>query len=115
MTPVSLGGITMADHLRRSLRRLAIATVLLYLALIAGGVLVYIDQRNTANALCTFRQDLERRVLASTDFLKDNPKGVPGIPPRYIVLSINNQTKTITALKSLNCDPSILPTGKEKL
>lgn len=106
MTPDSVGGITAASKLRRSLRRLAIATVILYLALIAAGVKVYSDSKNTSDALCTFRQDLVTRVLASTDFLRDHPKGIPGIPPKFILESIANQQRTITSLKDLHCPTS---------
>lgn len=109
MTPDSVGGKTVADQLQRSLRKLAIATVLLYVGLIAGGIKVYLDAKNTNDALCTFRQDLIVRVLSSTDFLKKHPKGIPGIPPKIILEGISNQQKTITALKDLNC-----PTAEEK-
>lgn len=107
MTPDSIGGNTVADQLRRSLRRLAISTVILYLALIGGGIKVYLDSKNTTDALCAFRQDLITRVLASTDFLRDNPEGIPGISPKIILEGIANQTRTITALKDLSCESPV--------
>lgn len=103
MSPDSVGGKTVAEQLQRSLRILAIATVFLYVGLIIVGVRVYLDSRNTADALCTFRQDLERRVIATTDFLKENPKGIPGIPPRFLLESVANQQRTIVSLQSLDC------------
>lgn len=103
MSPDSVGGKTVAEQLQRALRRLALATVLLYVGLIGGGIKVYLDAKNTNDALCTFRQDLVVRVIGSTDFLKKNPEGIPGIPPKIILEGISNQQKTITALKDLNC------------
>lgn len=103
MTPESVGGRTVADHLIRSLRILAVMTVLLYLGLIAGGIKVYLDAKNTNNVLCTFRQDLIVRVLASSNFLEDNPKGIPGVPTKVILEQIKNQQRTITALQGLDC------------
>ena len=108
MTPdktMAKEGRTVADQLQRSLRILVLATVVLYVAIGGLGVKVYLDSKNTTNALCAFRQDLERRVLASTDFLKENPKGIPGVSPRLILQGIENQQRTITALKDLNCKP----------
>lgn len=113
MSPDSVGGRTVAEQLQRSLRRLAIATVILYLALISGGIKVYLDGKNTTNALCTFRQDLVVRVLGSTDFLKEHPEGIPGISPKIILEGISNQQRTITALKDLNCPEVPIP-KKEK-
>lgn len=116
MTPTTLevtqggnNGRTVADLLRRGLRRLAICTAVLYVALIIGGILVYLSNQNTLAALCSVRQDMEQRVLATTDFLKDNPEGFPGVDTKTILANLANQQRTINALKSLNCDYTLIP------
>lgn len=95
---------TTATELRRSLRALQITTVVLVLILVGAGIKVYLDGKDTKDALCTLRFDLATRALASTAFLKDHPNGVAGIPPKQILESIYNQQRTIVALKDLNCE-----------
>jgi hypothetical protein len=94
---------TTQDVLRRSLRRLALATVLLYLILGGLWLKVYLDQKNTTKTLCTLRDDLRKRVDASVNFLADHPNGVPGIPAKTILDGIKNQRDTIIALNGLDC------------
>lgn len=62
------------------------------------------EASNTRHALCTFRGDLERRVQSSRDFLRDHPKGIPGIPSVTIRTGITNQQRTIDALQDLECE-----------
>lgn len=114
--PPETRGLETATVLRKSLRRLAIATTVLYLVLIAGGLKVYFDARNTTRALCTLRDDLTRRVQASTQFLKDHPNGIEGITPKLVLDGIANQTRTIKSLEGLSCDtipklPPLPPTN----
>lgn len=115
MTPDTVGGKTVAESLQRSLRRLAVATVVLYLALISGGLKVYLDGKGTVDALCAFRQDIERRALASQDFLEEHPSGLPkaGITPKLILEQQANYQRTITSLKGLECEPLVIPKKKE--
>lgn len=87
----------------RSLKRLTIATVILYLVLIAGGIKVYVDSKNTTDTLCIIRDDFQQRVDTSFRFLKDHPKGVPGFPPGVILKWGNQQQQTLNALNHLNC------------
>lgn len=100
-------GKEVAVTLNRSLRGLIIATIVLYLVLAVGGILVYSQGRTTTQALCTFRDDLTLRVVNSIKFLKEHPNGIPGIPPRTILEGIQNQQRTILALKELSCDTDI--------
>lgn len=99
--------LTTQDVLRRSLRRLMIATAVLYFMLVAGGLKVYLDSRNTTQTLCSLRQDLEVRVAGSIKFLQENPNGIPGVPVKTIAEQIANQQRTIDALKNLDCDTTI--------
>lgn len=98
-------GLGTAAVLRKSLKRLVWATVLLYVVLFAIGLKVYLDGRNTTKALCTLRTDLQVRVNSSIDFLSEHPEGIPGISPKMIRDGIENQQRTISALQGLDCPP----------
>lgn len=89
--------------IRRSLRVLVGATVLLYV--VVALILLYTWRTSEANrsALCTLRIELERKVARSTEFLIKNPNGVPGIPAATIRAGIDSETKTIEALGDLDC------------
>jgi hypothetical protein len=56
-------------------------------------------------ALCTLRLDLVHRVEGSKAFLATHPRGFSGIPARTIQAGIDNQQRTITALRVLKCPP----------
>lgn len=104
-----------AEALRRTLRLLVIATAVLYLVSFAWGIKVYRDGQATEETLCAFRADLITRVVQSAAFLKDHPKGTPDIPAETIISGINNQLRTITSLRGLNCSdiapvPTPIPT-----
>ena len=111
--------------LRRALRWLTTATVVLYLALTGIGGYVYVvgtsqSQRlvdtavelhevATTNhaALCTLRRDLETRVEALREFLEDNPNGIPGLSPVAIRHRIEDLEQTLDALDILECSPVV--------
>jgi hypothetical protein len=100
-----------AMALRKTLRMLVVSTVILYLVLIGLSVKIYLDGRETNEALCTFRVDLITRVTQSITFLSEHPKGAPGIPVKTIVDGVNNQVRTINALSGLRCTtPLPVPT-----
>jgi high-affinity Fe2+/Pb2+ permease len=96
------------------LRRLVMATVILYLVLVGFALYIFVDAAHRReeiavvateanDALCALRQDLERRVAASEAFLEENPEGIPGLSPKIIREGIENQTRTIVALNELSC------------
>lgn len=95
-----------AEDVRRTLRWLVIATVVLFLAL--GGTVVYVlvQAGNTNTVLCTYRADLATRVVTTTEFLRDHPKGIPGVPTKLLLDQIANQQRALLAFKDLSC-----PTG----
>lgn len=104
------GGADIAEDIKRNLRLLTRATVGLYLVVIVvSGYLWYQNKtqgdRNTG-ALCALRQDLERRVAASEDFLSRNPHGFPGISAATLQKSITDQQRSIVALSGLHCAPA---------
>lgn len=59
--------------------------------------------RQTNEALCTFKADLERRYLAGVEFLDRNPDGIPGVSRADIARSLSNQKATLEALATLEC------------
>lgn len=61
------------------------------------------NQQSNTKALCAFRADLQSRVTSGNKFLKDHPKGIPGISPTLIRTSIKNEQSTINSLSSLVC------------
>jgi predicted negative regulator of RcsB-dependent stress response len=102
------------QSIKRSLRTIAISTVLLYCCLAVVGIagwqirvndLKHVNAIATQNqtALCALRTDLEQRVETAKQFLLDHPNGTPGIPDVTIRQSITNQESTIDALSNLNC------------
>lgn len=103
-----------ADEIRTALRRLVVATIVLFVVQAAVVAWVWIDASDrrealatvalsTNHALCVLRSDLEQRVADSTQFLVDHPEGIPGIPIETIKQSIDNQKRTIDALSDLRC------------
>lgn len=57
----------------------------------------------TNHALCTLRSDLQRRYDAGTEFLENNPSGIPGLSAQEIARSLANQRSTLDALATLEC------------
>lgn len=104
--PVPVDPMVVLEEIRWTLRRLVAATIVLFVALIGGGVYVYLDADRTGDALCALRVDLEVRVNANKDFLIRHPKGIPGVKPAEIQTGIKNQERTIDALGNLSCPPS---------
>lgn len=61
------------------------------------------EGRRAAAALCTFRDDLARRVADSQAFLRSHPDGIPGVPASLIRNSIQNEQATLASLSDLSC------------
>lgn len=89
--------------IKDTLRNLMIATAILYVCLLGAGAYVFIENASTTRAICALRSDLELRTQTSKAFLKDHPKGIPGIPAKQITESIENQERTINALDNVSC------------
>ena len=60
-------------------------------------------------ALCALREDLHRRIDAAQRFLENNPGAIPGIPPKEIRESIQNQRRTVAALRVIDCTEIVVP------
>lgn len=56
-------------------------------------------------ALCTFRQDLERRVRTSEKFLEEHPgpEPIPNLSRETILRGLVAQRNTVASLASLRC------------
>lgn len=54
-------------------------------------------------ALCTLRQNLERRGQQGNQFLREHPNGFSGISRAVIVKSIRDTRGTVRALNDLKC------------
>lgn len=92
-----------AAAIKKSLRGLVIATIILYLAMLGIAGYAWWTAHKNAEALCAVREDQERRVTASLQFLADNPDGIPGISAAQIKTSIENSKRTVEALSGVNC------------
>lgn len=92
-----------ARSLRRSLRRLVVATVAVYLFLAAIAIKATVESQQTNAALCALKGDLEARVSQSDNFLKTHPNGFAGIPASAIKVGVESEERTIRALHILSC------------
>lgn len=91
---------------RRSLNVLTGLTVMLYAAAMLTMFLYVIPQQSKTNdALCTFRNDLQTRVVQTQEFLRDHPEGFPGVPSGTLQQSLAGQIRTVASLSALDCPP----------
>jgi hypothetical protein len=96
------------EPIRKTQRRQTRAMVASFVLIALLGGYVAKGATETVDSLCALRTDLEVQVQASEDFLRDHPKGIPGITPGTIQLGIERQRHTITALSPLSCGGSFL-------
>jgi hypothetical protein len=106
--------VKVLEEILRVQQRMTRATVALYLVLaLFGGVAWSVRASDTARvdeiastnqaALCAFREDVERRVVSSEEFLEENPQGIPGISAAMIRRSLIAQRETVEALSVVEC------------
>lgn len=100
-----------ANKIQSSLRNLAMLTVTIFALLVAGAV--YFAEANYTlgvkgerahAAICVLRQDLQRRVAASEQFLKDHPSGFGGVSASDLRSTIQSRKDTISALAEAHCE-----------
>jgi hypothetical protein len=108
------------DQLDQPMSRRAARRSLLYAGAVIGVVLAILvgaagyqfwQANKTTAALCVFRADLQSRVDGGEAFLRDHPRGIPGISGKAIRDSLNNQRRTINSLSGLSCPPVPDPTS----
>lgn len=90
-------------QIKKLLRYIAIATVILYIVVIGVAFKTYSDSAEVHDSLCTFRADLQQRVETTEGYLEEHPEGIAGVPAATLKTSISNQKQTILALNTLNC------------
>ena len=92
--------------IRKTLRGLVIATIVLFIAVGAVGVIGYGLADKNREAVCNLKVDLERRVQASEEFALKHPDTLEkfGLTPAQVQKEINNQQRTIVALRVVPCD-----------
>lgn len=110
MSPTEEARIRARREVIQWLRWLAVATVMLYLAVVAIGGAVWHqsrvsrdETRTTHDALCTYRKNLKDAAASSRAFLKEHPNGIPGISAAQIRQSIGRQEATVASLAILKC------------
>ena len=88
----------------------ALAVVTVTTFVVRSFDLAHVAENATQNraALCALREDLHRRVEASVRFL-ENKGHIPGIPNTEIRQSIQNQRRTIAALRVIDCSEVVAP------
>lgn len=95
--------LSTAEEIRRTLRWLVIATVVLYFAMLGVAFYVYSSGKSNTHALCAIRHDAQIRVAESQKFLDSHPNGFLGISAAQIQQSITDSMQTVNALNGLNC------------
>lgn len=93
------------QEIRRSLRNLVIATVVLFVALAAVGAYAYVVADQNRQAVCNLSVDLEHRVKTSEDFLQNHPDKIKqfGFTEAQVQKEIDNQRRTLDALGVVSC------------
>jgi hypothetical protein len=103
-----------AERIQRSLKILIITTVLTFIALLAMGVYVYKIAQDNTRALCAVKQEAEKRVVETNNFLKEHPEGIAGISPAVLKRGADNAQSTVDALQNVTCPPpTLIPTTTE--
>lgn len=69
---------------------------------ILGGRVASNQSRET-QALCAFRDDVQRRMDETSAFLRAHPHGIPGITAATLRAGVDNERHTIRALSPLDC------------
>lgn len=101
---ISDGAANIGTQIKRSLRILVAATILLYVVLGAFILITRLDANKSAKALCALRRDAESRLDEGQRFLRTHKHGFSGISRAEIQRSIDGYRITVRALNILNCD-----------
>jgi hypothetical protein len=92
-----------AKEIKRTLRGLVIATLVLYLVMVGLGLYVLKTSNSATKALCSVRLESQKRVEEGSVFLKEHPNGFAGIAPGNLKRSIRDSQDTVDALSGLDC------------
>lgn len=91
------------SELKKTLKILVIATVVLYLMVVGLVIWVWIQSDTNTNALCAIRLEAQTRVTETQTFLANHPNGFLGVSPAQLQQSINDSNATVVALSGLGC------------
>lgn len=92
-----------AKEIKRTLRWLVIATIVLYAVMVGLGLYVLKTSNDATKALCSVRLEAQKRVEEGSAFLREHPKGFAGIAPGNLRRSLNDSQDTVNALSGLDC------------
>lgn len=81
-----------------------IASILALVISLFANAAIYNVSNNNREALCALRSDVQKRHDNGVQFLKQHPRGIPGIDADAIKVSLKNQQATLDALSGLDCD-----------
>jgi hypothetical protein len=84
-----------------------IVAVAALLVSLYGNVTLWIVVKNNRESLCSLVADIRTRHDAGAKFLKEHPKGTPGIPASAIRQSVKNQEASLKALSDLDCSSDL--------
>lgn len=102
--PIKVISDDVAKSLRRTLRVLIVATLVLYIIMISFMIWTWSTGHTSKNALCAIRLNAQVQLDQGKEFLKDHPNGLPGLAsPDDLQNNIDNYSATVTALSNLNC------------
>lgn len=92
------------DELRAGQHRLKVTTLALYAVALVVILVVGASEYRTHQALCSFRDDLEQRVVQTQDYLATHPaQTLFGVPRKTLLLNVANQERTLRSLDGLYC------------
>lgn len=100
-----------AERMQASLRNLAILTITTFLLLLGMGAYfinanhqLAVEGRQAHDAICALREDLQRRIATTEQFIRDHPEGIAGIPVAELERSVESQKLTVDSLYEAKCD-----------
>lgn len=96
-----------AIGIQRSLRILIITTVVLFLCIGAVTYYVYSVAKDVNDGVCAFRADVQTRSVQTKKYLKKHPHGTRLISSSDLQIAIKNTERTVDALSSVNCPPTL--------
>lgn len=96
-------GVVLFEPLAKGIRWLAVSTMILVVCLAGAMAYTYSESQTNHSSLCSFKGDLQTRVVEGESYLKGHPQGVAGVPASTIKESLDNEKRTIESLSDLNC------------
>jgi hypothetical protein len=98
-------GQQLVKEIRRTLRGLVVATIILFIALAGVAAYSYKVSDQNRQAVCNLRTDLQERVMTSEKFIVEHPEAIEklGFTISQVQKEIDNQNRTLAALSVVSC------------